>query len=185
MSGLVPVGRIAGAFGIKGWVKILSDTEPRENIFQYTPWWLKTRHGVKVFECDEFQNHGKGLIAHIKGVDDRDAAELLAGVEIAIDREQLSPLEDGEYYWSQLMGLRVITHVNAEAGDADSGSLQSVDLGVVKKLIETGSNDVLVVMPDAQSFDDRERLLPYLPGQFILEINLDAGTILVDWDPDF
>lgn len=174
-SGLIPVGKITTVFGIKGWVKIHSDTQPKENIFKYDPLWLKTRHGVKVFECDQFQPHGNGLIAHLKGVDDRNAAEQLAGVEIAIDRQQLEPLDSGEYYWSQLIGLRVTTHFDD----------QSKDLGIVKRIVETGANDVLVVVGDQQSIDTRERLIPYVPEQFIVEVNLDSGNILVDWDSEF
>ena len=77
-SNLISVGRISSVFGIKGWVKIHSDTEPKENIFEYSPWWLKTKHGVKTFECDEYKPHGNGLIAHLKGIDDRTQAEALA-----------------------------------------------------------------------------------------------------------
>lgn len=174
-SNLITVGRISAVFGVKGWVKVHSDTQPRENIFQYSPWWLKTKHGVKTFECDDFRPHGNGLIAHLKGIDDREQAELLARVEIAIDKTQLPSLDGDEYYWSQLVGLRV-TSTFAE---------QAVDLGTVVKLIETGANDVLVVQGDEQSLDRRERLLPYVPEQFIVGIDLTAGVITVDWDPEF
>ena len=174
-SNLIPVGRINGAFGIKGWVKIHSDTQPQENIFQYSPWWLKTRHGVKQFECDEFRTHGNGWIAHLKGVDDRDVADSLARVEVAIDRSQLPELEIGEYYWSQLIGLRVIAELTT--GEQD--------LGAVTRLLETGANDVLVVKGDDHSLDNTERLIPYIPEQFIKVIDIDAGVIRVDWDPEF
>ncbi len=174
-SGLIPVGKITTVFGIKGWVKIHSETQPKENIFKYDPWWLKTRHGVKVFECDQYKPHGNGLIAHLKGVDDRDSAEQLAGIEIAIDQKQLELLDSGEYYWSQLMGLRVTTEFGG----------QSKDLGTVKRILETGANDVLVVTGDQQSIDTRERLIPYVPEQFIVNVDLDNGRILVDWDSEF
>ncbi len=175
-SGLIPVGKITTVFGIKGWVKIHSDTQPKENIFKYDPWWLKTRHGVKVYECDQFQPHGNGLIAHFKGIDDRNAAEQLVGVEIAIDQQQLKPLDSGEYYWSQLIGLRVATQF---------GGHEPKDLGVVKRIIETGANDVLVVLGDQNSIDTRERLIPYVPEQFIVEVDLNNEQILVDWDSEF
>jgi 16S rRNA processing protein RimM len=174
-SNLIDVGRITSVFGIKGWVKIHSDTEPPENIASYSPWWVKTRHGVKAMEVDEFQPHGKGFIAHIKGIDDRTLAETLAKANISVERDQLPALDADEYYWHQLENLQVITVFDgAEAV-----------LGRVSHLLETGANDVIVVKADADSVDDRERLVPYVPEQFIKKIDLDAGKIWVDWDPAF
>lgn len=176
-SNLVTVGRISGVFGIKGWVKIHSSTEPKENIIEYSPWWVKTRHGVKQIEIDEAKPHGKGLIAHIKGVDDRDEAAVYILADIAIERDLLAELEADEYYWHQLTGLTVITEFN------DTEQV----LGVVVKMLETGANDVLVVKGDKAkgSFDSKERLLPYVPGQFVKKVDLEAGEIRVDWDPEF
>lgn len=174
-SNLVDVGRITSVFGIKGWVKIHSNTEPMENIFSYSPWWLKTRHGVKPVEVEQFRPHGKGLVALIKGYDDPDKAQEICQVTIAIERGQMAELEDGEYYWHQLEGLAVITEFEGQVNR----------LGVVSRLLETGANDVLVVKGDADSLDDKERLIPYLPGQFVTAVDLEAGEIRVDWDPDF
>ncbi len=174
-SNLVNVGRITTVYGVKGWVKIHSSTEPRENILQYQPWWLKTSHGVKAVEIDEGHQHGQGLVAHIKGVDDRDQARAFCQVDIAIERDQLPALEDDEFYWHQLEGLTVISEF--EGGE--------YNLGRVVKLIETGANDVLVVKGSANSLDRKERLVPYVPGQFIKSIDLDAGEMRVDWDPEF
>ena len=174
-SNLIDVGRITSVFGIKGWVKVHSDTEPAENIVGYKPWWLKTRHGVKAVEVDEFQAHGKGFIAHIKGVDDRDVAETLTKVTISVERAQLPELESEEYYWHQLENLQVISVF---------GGVETL-FGRVSHLLETGANDVLVVKPEADSVDDKERLVPYVPGQFVQKIDLDAGKIWVDWDPEF
>lgn len=174
-SNLVTVGRIGSAYGIKGWFKVRSDTEPAENMFAYSPWWLKTRHGVKAFECDQFKPHGKSLIAHLVGVDDRDVAEALAPADIAIERDQLPELAAGDFYWHQLIGLRVVTQFQGETRD----------LGRVKELMETGANDVLVVASDAHSVDERNRLVPYIPEQFVLDVDTQAGVIKVDWDPDF
>lgn len=174
-SNLVNVGRITALYGVKGWVKIHSYTEIAEDLFAYHPWWLKTSHGVKQVEVDEARPHGKGFVAHIKGVDDRDQAAQLTGVDIAVERNLLPELDDGEFYWSQLEGLVVVTNYGGA----------SQRLGRVTKLMETGANDVLVVAPDDQSIDQRERLVPYVPGQFILAVDLAAGEIQVDWDPEF
>lgn len=173
-SNLVNVGRITAVFGIKGWVKVHSYTEPQDNLFSYHPWWIKTKHGVKQVEIDEARPHGDAYVAHIKGVDDRDLAASYTACDIAVERALLPNLEEGEYYWHQLEGLAVYTSVGGEQR-----------LGVVSKMMETGANDVLVVQGDAQSIDQRERLVPYVPGQFVVSVDLQAGRILVDWDPEF
>jgi 16S rRNA processing protein RimM len=174
-SNLIDVGRITSVFGIKGWVKVHSDTEPPENIASYSPWWLKTRHGVKAVEVDEFQPHGKGFIARLKGVDDRTQAESYAKVTISVERDQLPTLADDEYYWHQLEGLAVYSVFEGA----------EVLLGQVSHLLETGANDVLVIKPSTGCVDDRERLVPYVPGQFVTRIDLEAGKMWVDWDPAF
>jgi 16S rRNA processing protein RimM len=175
MSNLLSIGRVTSVFGIKGWVKIHSQTEPAENIFNYQPWYLKTKHGVKPIELAEWRPHGKGFVAQIVGIDDRNQAELLCPVDIAIEKDRLEALETGEFYWHQLEGLRVISDFEG----------QVYDFGTVKKILPTGANDVLVVVGDEQSMDQKERLIPYLPGQFVTDINLADGIIRVDWEPDF
>jgi 16S rRNA processing protein RimM len=174
-SNLVSIGRITAVYGVKGWVKIHSYTDDPGAVFSYTPWVLKTAHGVKPVEIDEARPHGKGFVAHIKGVDERDVAATYTGVDIAVSRDQLPVLAEGEYYWSQLEGLVVISLYEN----------QSVRLGRVSKILETGANDVLVVVPDEASIDQRERLIPYLPGQFVLAVDLAASEMRVDWDPEF
>jgi 16S rRNA processing protein RimM len=175
MSNLIDVGQITGAHGIKGWVKIHSQTEPAENIFFYQPWHLKTRHGVKPIELVHWQPHGKGFVAQVKGVDDRNQAEALCPVGIAVDKALLPELPADEFYWHQLEGCRVISVF--EDGQ--------VDLGCVKRMMPTGANDVLVVAGDEQSLDQQERLIPYVPEQYIKDIDIHNSTITVDWDPEF
>ena len=174
-SNLVDVGRIATVFGVKGWVKILSETQPMENIFSYGTLWLKTKHGVKAIEVDEYRPHGKGFVAHIKGLDDRDEAQELGRVTIAVERGQMPDLDAGDYYWHQLEGLKVVTEYDG----------QSSVLGRVAELMETGANDVLVVKADTSSIDDTDRLIPYVPEQFVTSVDLEAGQITVNWDPEF
>ena len=112
MSGTDPgkmlvAGKITGVFGVKGWVKIHSYTEPQENFLQFGEWRLKRRGVLEPIEFDAGKRHGKGLVAHIAGVDDRTQADSYRGLEVAVASAELPTLEQGEYYWHQLQGLRV------------------------------------------------------------------------------
>ncbi|MDF2181283.1 ribosome maturation factor RimM [Neptuniibacter sp. CAU 1671] len=168
----VVLGSVTAVYGVKGWVKIFSHTDPIENIFGYKPWLMEFDGVWKPVAVEDGKPHGKGLIAKLKGIDDRDLAATYCGKEIRVDASQLPVLEEGEYYWSQLENLLVYT---------ESGVL----LGKVSHLMETGSNDVLVVKGTEQSIDRKQRLLPWLPDQVVKEIDLESGTMRVDWDPEF
>lgn len=164
---LIVVGRVAGIYGVRGWVKVLSHTSPPENILRYGDWHLR-RHGQwQPVELADGHPHGKGLVVSFKGLTDRDEARAYIGAEIAVPRSQLPPLPEGEYYWTDLEGLQVRT-------------VEGVELGILDHLLETGANDVLVVVKDG-----RETLVPFVPEQVVKGIDFDAGTITVDWDPDF
>jgi 16S rRNA processing protein RimM len=165
------VGRVSGVYGVRGWVRIHSYTEPAENLLGYRDWMIRRGDRWEAIEIDDGRRHGKGLVAHIVGVDDRGDAELLKACDIAVPRELLPKLDANEYYWHQLEGLKVVA-----AGRC---------LGQVDHLLETGANDVLVVKPCDGSLDARERLIPWVRGQVVKTVNLDAGTIEVDWDPEF
>lgn len=172
-SDALVVGRIVGVHGIRGWVKVHSYTDPLENIFEYQPWYLKGERGWEPVDVTGSRPQGKGLVAQLAGENDRNrATERFVGREIAVPRASLPDLEDGEYYWRDLIGLRVRT----EAGQ---------DLGKVASLLETGANDVLVVRADRDSLDTKERLIPWVPGQYVSSVDLAAGYLVVDWDPDF
>ena len=169
MSQWVMVGRVSGLYGVSGWVKLFSHTEPRLNIVSYDPLYLNLGHDdspYQAFPLSAGKAHGKGVIAKFAGIDDRDAAAALVGSDIAVRRDQLPPLGPGEYYWSDLEGLQVINR------DGDS-------LGVVDHLFATGANDVLVTR------NGRERLIPFLTDQVVLDIDLGQRRIRVDWDADF
>jgi 16S rRNA processing protein RimM len=172
---LLVIGKITGIFGVKGWVKVHSYTDPLENFLNYKDWLVDAREGWKRIEFDRGRRHGKGLVAHIKDVDDRSIAEAYLKSEVAIHPEQLKSLPEGEYYWNQLQGLDVW---------ALSGEGREL-LGSVAYLLETGANDVLVVKSSETSLDDRERLIPYLQGEVVQLIDLDAGYMDVIWDKEF
>jgi 16S rRNA processing protein RimM len=165
---MVKLGRISGVFGVKGWVKVYSDTEPRENILNYSPWYLLINGQWQAQKVLAGRVHNKGLVVHLEGCDDRDLAATLVRSDIAITQAQLPKPEAGEYYWRDLQGLQVLT-------------LDAVNLGKVTNLMETGANDVLVVKDE----DGRERLIPFIREQVVTHIDLEAGTMTVDWDPEF
>ncbi len=162
----VVLGRISGVYGVQGWVRVFSHTDPRQGILSYDPWFLGGAEQWEPCHVAEGRTQGKGVVVRLDGVVDREAAAQLMGREIAVPRSQLPQAGPGEYYWTDLQGLEVRT-------------TNDLFLGVVDRLFETGANDVLVVR------GERERLIPYLPGQVVQRIDLSSGTITVDWDPDF
>lgn len=144
-----------------------SHTRPRENIVRYRPWYLR-RPGSdwEARGVLEGRIQGKGVVARLEGCEDRDQARQLIGCEIGIRREQLPAPAQGEYYWADLVGLEV----KDTAG---------VSLGRVVHLFDTGANDVMVVQ------GERERLIPFVTGRVVLEVDIATGCIRVDWDRDF
>lgn len=172
MEDWIVVGRFTSPYGIKGWLKLMSHTDPMDNIAGYEPVWVAEGNDWKPLALDRVQFHGKGLVAKIAGCDDRNQAEKFIGRDIAIKRNQLPRLPVGEYYWSELEGLDVYNQ-------------EGIFLGQVDHLVETGANDVLFIKPATGSTDDRERLIPYVPEHHVLDVNLENRRILVDWDADF
>ena len=180
-SDLVVVGCLTQPYGLKGWIKVHSYTQPRENLLDLVCAGKRDCHmryqGTwQSVVVEAGKEHGKGLIAKLKGVESPEQARLYSGCDLAVPAAALPPLADDEIYWHQLEGLRVIV------SDPQRGELL---LGRVDHLFETGANDVVVVKPCEGSIDDRERLLPYLPQRVVLDIDLAAGAMKVDWDPDF
>ncbi|MFM1895163.1 MAG: hypothetical protein RLZZ385_237 [Pseudomonadota bacterium] len=171
-AGWVVLGRIGRIHGIKGWLKLQSFTEPRDNITTYTHFAVPGTAAGRLLEMDDIKPLGNGYIAHFRGFDAPEQARELTGLELAVARDTLPTLAANEYYWHQLMGLAVIN----QAGD---------NLGRVIRLLETGANDVLVVQGTEQSIDQRERLLPYRWEQVIKTVDLAKQLIEVDWPADY
>ena len=169
------LGKIGKVHGIKGWVRVISFTEEPDGILDYPTLRaeLQSASGsYKTLEIDDYRQQPKGLIVHFKGIDTPEEARLYNGALLSVERDALPQLEQEEFYWYQLEGLSVV-------------NLQQERFGFVKGLLETGANDVLVVAPDAGSIDKRERLIPYLRDDVVKKIDLDAGTISVEWGADF
>ncbi len=162
------LGRINGVHGVRGWVKVYSETQPRENILSYRQWLVGKPGNWRTVVVVDGRRQGKNVVAQLEGCNDRDVAATFHGEQIAIRREQLPAPSADEFYWADLVGLTVKNR-------------EGVTLGKVDHLLETGANDVLVVHDD----DGSERLIPFVQGPFVLEVDLQAGELLVDWDPDF
>ena len=165
---MVVVGRIEGPYGVRGWLRVRSYTDPPENLADYRPWHLDRNGDGRWREVcvHQVRPHGEGFRCSIEGVADRDAAAAWRGALVAVTESVLPAPEADEYYWRDLIGLSVTT----VAGTA---------LGRVETLMATGANDALVVREES-----RERLIPFI-AQVAREVDLERGVIVVDWDPDF
>ena len=159
------LGQVTGLFGVRGWIKVYSYTEPREAILGYGQWFLRRQGDWRAADVAAGKRHGKTIIVQLAGVMDRDAAAELIGSDIAVERDALSDPGDGRYYWSDLEGMQVVHRDGTE-------------LGRVRLLMATGANDVLVVA------GERERLIPFVAEQVVLDVDLAAGVIRVDWEWD-
>jgi len=162
---LICVGHILGAQGIKGWVRVFSDTSPRENIVNYSPWFIQQGDEFKTVRV-QGRLQGKNVVARFDGCEDRNQAEELKGCRIFIEPAQLPRLEAGDYYWSDLIGLAV-------------ESLQGEPLGVVASMLETGADDVMVLS------GERERLIPFAIDDIVREVDMEKRRLVVDWLPEY
>jgi 16S rRNA processing protein RimM len=163
---LITLGRISGVFGVKGWVKVHSYTEPRDNVVRFAVWTLHQRGVESTMEIEDGRSHGANVVAKLRGVESPERARELIGAEIVVERVALPECAPGEYYWTDLEGLEVRT-------------LGGETLGIVDHLVATGANDVLVLAGAPQ------RLVPFVMGEVIRSVDLDAGVIVADWSPEF
>jgi 16S rRNA processing protein RimM len=161
----VLVGTISGSYGVRGWVRVRSFTDPPANILRYQPWYLERSGELRPLRV-EGKPHGDHVIAAVPGIDNPEEASSLRGTSILVDREQFPPPADGEYYWVDLIGL-VVTN------------LEGMDFGIVRDVMATGANDVLIVK------GGRERLIPFVIGKTVHSVDLDSGHIVVDWGEDY
>lgn len=169
------MGRIVAPYGIQGWLKVQPDTEMLDNLLDYPDWWLGRYDGLaksgstkdiwQKYEVESAKVHVNILLVKLRGINDRDAALLAKSKRIAVPREQLPEAGEDEYYWSDLIGLKVTNQ-------------QKIDFGVVTEVLETGANDVIVVRQDGPG--GQERLLPFI-DHVVIEVDLEARAMLVDW----
>lgn len=169
----VILGKIGAVYGIKGWLKVHSFTDDPQAIFDYAPWVLNLSGKKQSVEVSEWRRHSNGLIAKFSHLSDRNEAQLITGAEILVKSELLPNLPEGEFYWRDLIGMDVV-------------NTQGYNFGKVTDIMETGSNDVLVVKANHNDgFGKKERLIPYIDEQVIKHVSLDSKQIDVDWEPGF
>ena len=161
---MVELGYLSGVHGVKGWFKVFSYTDPKENIFKCFNWLILHQGSWLDFKLEQSKLTGKGLIAKLSGINDRNCAEKYLKARVAINSSELPKLKEGEYYWRDLVGLYVTNKSNQS-------------LGVVKSIMQTGANDVLMIVDE-----DKRILIPYIRDMYILDIDLQNQLITVDWD---
>jgi len=159
------MGRISAPYGVKGWVKVETYTATSKSLLDHPVWWLE-RDGIwREHRVEEARVHGNGVVAKLERCEDRDDAARMKGASVAVPREALPPARADEFYWADLIGLKV-------------SNGQQEQFGVVTRILETGANDVLVVE------GERERLIPFI-AQVVKRVDLAAGVIIVDWDATY
>ena len=170
------MGRISAPFGIKGWIRVQPYTRAASNLTHYPTWWLSTAAGWQEYKVEQSQAQGTDVVAKLAGCDDRDLAAAFKGQQVAIPREAFPPAEKDEFYWADLIGLKV---VNSEG----------LDFGVVDSVLETGANDVMVVQQSAaavleQGGKEQERLIPFI-AEVVKRVDIAASLIEVEWGADY
>ncbi|MBO9677601.1 MAG: ribosome maturation factor RimM [Acidovorax sp.] len=173
----VEIGRIADAWGVKGWFKVLAHSASPEALFSSKRWFLqpsekgaKTFSGTVLLQVRQAREHSDSIVASADGVDDRDAAEALRGARIFVPRSSFPTAGEGEYYWVDLIGLDVVNR-------------EGVALGRVRDLLATGPQTVLVLAYEEEG-KERERMIPFVSA-FVDQVQLPERRITVDWQPDY
>ena len=173
----VEVGRIADAWGVKGWFKVVSHSTTPEALFAAKRWYLQpSERGAKTFsgtvqlQIRQAKDHSDTVVAWAQGIDDRNAAEALRGARIFVPRSGFPATTQDEYYWVDLIGLSVINR-------------EGVVLGLVQELMSTGPQTVLVLTYE-QDGKAHERMIPFVSA-FVDKVDLAEKRITVDWQPDY
>jgi 16S rRNA processing protein RimM len=160
----VVLGRIGAPFGVQGWVKVNSYTDPPEGIASFSSWDIVRAGHAERRTVLDWKRAGRAVAVRLEGVESRDAAQALTGCDVRVDRSELPPTAPGEFYWHDLMGLEART----PGGEP---------LGRVDGVLELPAHPVLVLR------GERERLVPLVPERLV-SVDLAAGRLTLDWHPD-
>ena len=170
-STLMKIGQLKKPYGIKGWLWVFSDTDDREAIFDMQPWWMKTATGMRPLTVKAWRQQGSGLVAQFEQVPDRNIAETMNGVTIWVEQDVLPEPDEDEYYWSDLVGMRVINEQDEYLGD-------------ITEMFETGAHDIMRVAAMSDSLDSEERLIPW-HKQTVIEVDTASRTVTAAWPSDY
>jgi 16S rRNA processing protein RimM len=162
----VVMGRVLGAYGVKGWIRIHPHTEAPDGLARFKEWWIQSRSGWKTVRVAEWARHGAQLVARLEGCESREQAAELRGSDVGVMREAFPAPAEGEVYQADVLGLRVVNR-------------QGEELGRVEELMDNGAHVVLRVR-----HAEGERLLPYVAG-VIDRVDVAAGVVTVDWGADW
>lgn len=165
MTDKVVMGKIASPYGVRGWTKVTSYTNPIENLLNFSQWEIQHQNRWQTIQIEKGKVHGRWLIVKIAGCDDREQAKLYTNNLVTIPRDQLAPAKENEFYWSDLIGLSVF-------------DLTGTLLGTIESLMETGANDVIVIKGN----DNKQLLIPYIK-QVVKSVDLANKKMIVDWEP--
>ncbi len=168
---LIKIGQLKKPYGIKGWLWLWSYLDNREDIFAMGSWWIQTAKGLQPLTVVKWRKQGSGLVAQFAEVADRNIAETMNGVTIWANAQALPQADEDEFYWSDLIGLTVVTE-------------DKICLGNIKEMLETGANDVMVVTPTADSVDNEQRLIPWHKTT-VIKVDLSTKQVTVAWEVDY
>ncbi|ACQ68862.1 ribosome maturation factor RimM [Candidatus Williamhamiltonella defendens] len=166
----VIVGKIGSTYSVRGWLKMFSFTEKTDSIFDYQPWFIQHKNHWQFIDIEDWKCHQQDFLLKIKNIDEKEKAQHFVNAEITVDASQLPVLEEGDYYWKDIIGCQVI-HISGDV------------IGTVVSMIETGANDVMVVQTQIQ--DHKSCLVPFLCDQVVKKVDKVMQQIQVDWDLDF
>lgn len=175
----VEVARVAGGWGVKGWLKLQPHSAQPEALFSSKRWYLqasergpKTFDGTLLLKVREAREHSGGVVAQVQDIADKDAADALKGARVFVSRSSFPTAQADEYYWVDLIGLDVVNR-------------EGVALGQVRELLSTGPQTVLVLeQPGAEGGKPVERMVPFVSA-YVDKVDLPGRCITVDWQPDY
>ncbi len=170
VNSLMKIAQLKKPYGIKGWLWIFSETDNREDIFAMQPWWMKTATGMQPLTVKAWRQQGTGIVAQFEQVPDRNVAETMNGVTVWVEAVLPETAAD-EYYWSDLVGLKVINEQDEYLGD-------------ITEMFETGAHDIMRVAVTPDSLDKEERLIPW-HKQTVVQVDMAGKTVLVAWPSDY
>ena len=165
------IGQLKKPYGIKGWLWVFSDTDDRTAIFKMQPWYMKTAMGMKPLTVKAWREQGTGIVAQFEQVPDRNVAETMNGVTLWVEQDVLPETGEDEYYWSDLIGVRVFNEQDEYLGD-------------ITEMFETGAHDIMRVAATSDSLDGEERLIPW-HKQTVIAVDMTAKTVVAAWPSDY